>query len=682
MKKILLGMALVTYSFMGLSQTPTQTELILNPSFEDGAIPTQKGQIDFADYWTDDVCTDINPGNFGADLLDRNSTNSNLKVPVNTFGALESFDGVGGSYVDNRYAHLFREKIPSSNSSVPDIIHKEVLKGTIGYPLDAGCYEFSFMAARANNYLVSSWSGAPLLPSTNSTQQIKVSLVSGDACSGLEILTTPIIVNAVNGDSQWNEYVASITIPSANSYDRIIFEFVEYSIAGTVTQHAYIDHVSLVKIDTDITISGSSVFCSGQGTFLSVPSSYDNYQWFSSASSQPISNTHWISVNSGATYTVEAWNDGELCHATNSIVVTESLPPSIVLPTTVGACNGNFSPLCAPLNTSVYNYTYAWYLNALGQFPSLESVDACYTPNQYGNYQLVVTNQYGCSSTHNFEVIEVSGPAISIPDLYYECGSKPPKRVGFPESLSDAVSYEWTYNDGTGAISLQSLNWYNVPFQGDGEYCVTVIWGGSNVSSIEGCPSTVCFDVMECCEPNPKFTSLEWDLVTESITVTNSASNTAFYSSEEYILYENCNNNGWVQVDQAIPPAGTFFTTVVFDNLTQGCLYQVTHNVKSDCMEESFSYTKPSGGLKISIYPNPAVVGSDITVKMTSKSETSTLEVYDVFSGELIFTRDLEYDKPIDIDYSVFQQNRSTGGVYNVRVFNSQESISERLIVR
>lgn len=672
-------MAFMTCSFMGFSQN-----LVLNPSFEDGATPTERGQISLANYWTDDGCTDISPISFGVDLLDRNSTiispASNVQIPINSFGELETFFGANNQ--DDRYAHIYQSKEPSDNSNYPDNYETEVLKGKLENTLEAGCYDFSFLAARANKYLVSAATGVASLPSTDVTQQIKVSLVLGNNCTGLEILTTPFILNDASGNSQWNKYETSIVIPSDGLYDRIIFEFVKYdNISGKVIQHAYIDHVSLEYKETDIVISGNNVFCSGQATFLTVPSNgYTNYQWFSSSSSQPISNQPWIAVNEGGTYTVEAWNEGDICHATSSIVVTEALSPNIDIPATVSFCNGNFAPLCGPTNTSVYSYTYDWYFNS-GQNSSLVSNDPCYTPDQNGNYSVEVTNQYGCTSVQNFEVVEGSGPEINIPNLYYSCESKGPKMVGFPGALYNAASYAWTYNDGTGAVDLQQ-NGYEVPFQGDGEYCVTIIWEDADNPLVNGCPTVSCFDVKECCKPNPKYSSLEWDIETGSITVTNSVANTAYYSSEEYILYENCNNNGWVQVDQVTPPAGTFLNTVVFNDLTEGCLYKVKHNVKSDCMEMTFTYTKPPGGLKISIYPNPAIVGADVTVEMTSASEAATVEVYDMFNGKLIFTANLKHGAPIEIENDVFPKSGATGGFYQVKVYNSTENILEKIIVR
>ncbi|MCH2223771.1 MAG: T9SS type A sorting domain-containing protein [Crocinitomicaceae bacterium] len=671
MKKTLLGMAFMTCSFMGFSQN-----LVLNPSFEEGAIPTEQGQVHLANHWTSHISNQFDNNILEVDLLDRDAASAipllSLQVPLNRWGELETQYGVNGQEEDDRYAHFFQRK-ESSISPHPDAWTREILKGTLEDPLEPGCYDFSFLAARTD------W-----VISADAHQQIKVSLVSGSSGTGLEIMTTPIIVNAANGSLDWNEFSASVTIPANNTvvYDRILFEFVQYdNVPGEVIQHAFVDHVSLERKETDIVISGSNVFCSGQGTFLTVPTNdYTNYQWFSSTSSQPISNQHWISVNTGGIYTVEAWNDGDICHASSSIVVTEALLPSIDVPATVSFCNGNFAPLCGPMNTSVYSYTYAWYFNS-GQNTSLISNDPCYTPDQYGNYQLEVTNQYGCTSIQNFEVVEGSGPEINIPNLYYGCKTKGPKTVGFPGALYNAASYAWTYNDGSGVIDLQQ-NGYEVPFQGDGEYCVSIIWEDADNPLVNGCPTVSCFEVMECCEPNPEYSSLEWDVETGSITVTNSAANAAYYSSEEYILYENCNNNGWVQVDQITSPVGTFLNTVVFNDLTEGCLYKVTHNVKSDCMGMIFSYTKPPGGLKISIYPNPAVLGNDVTIEMTSLSEAAIMEVYDMFTGKLIFTSSLKHGAPIEIENAVFPKSGAAGGFYQVKVYNSTENIFEKIIVR
>ena len=166
----------MTCSFMGFSQN-----LVLNPSFEDGATPTERGQISLANYWTDNLSTQSSDNNH-VDLLDRDAPNAipiqSIQVPLNGWGELETEFGVNGQEPDDRYAHFFQRKESNDNSNTWT---REILKGTLDYPLEPGCYDFSFLAARTD------W-----VISADDHQRIKVSLVSV-SYTHLTLPTTPYV---------------------------------------------------------------------------------------------------------------------------------------------------------------------------------------------------------------------------------------------------------------------------------------------------------------------------------------------------------------------------------------------------------------------------------------------------------------------------------------------------------
>ena len=75
------------------------------------------------------------------------------------------------------------------------------------------------------------------------------------------------------------------------------------------------------------------------------------------------------------------------------------------LPETLYICNENFEELCGPPSIGC-NYTYNWYYNnPTTQTASLVSTTQCYTPNQYGEYVLVVEDENGNFTHYYIEVL-------------------------------------------------------------------------------------------------------------------------------------------------------------------------------------------------------------------------------------------------------------------------------------
>ena len=165
----------------------------------------------------------------------------------------------------------------------------------------------------------------------------------------------------------------------------------------------------------------------------------------------------------------------------------------------------------------------------------------------------------------------------------------------------------------------------------------------------------------------------------------NIPANTVNYTYEQFTLYKNCNNTGWVNAGlPTVVRTSNFNTPVVFNNLDKNCIYKVIHIVKSECLQMEFTYTGYAyGKLMVSIYPNPAIAAAPVTIEMTSLSEKSTVEISDVETGELIFTGVLEYDQPLTVAYDVFPRKRGeAGSLYSVKISNSKETITEKILVR
>lgn len=266
----------------------------------------------------------------------------------------------------------------------------------------------------------------------------------------------------------------------------------------------------------------------------------------------------------------------------------------IDLPSNISMCDTNFETLCGPLSTYPSPiYTYAWW----GPDPELmESVllsnSRCFTPESAGNYVLIVTDENGCTKSHHISIVFYSPIVPNLPDVSW-CPDDMTMlvRVGwFADPFADhpcEPTYEWTFD---GAI-IGGADTYNAPFVGNGTYCVTV--------NFEFSSTTRCFEVIECCPPDPAF-YLNWapnEDGSYSLVLVNVS--TDHYVEETYYLEKDCNNDGtvgpWEFVGE-ITRDEDFDTPVDFGDLDPSCFYRITHRVPSPCKMQVYVHAEYFGG--------------------------------------------------------------------------------------
>ncbi|MDG1333949.1 MAG: T9SS type A sorting domain-containing protein [Crocinitomicaceae bacterium] len=182
--------------------------------------------------------------------------------------------------------------------------------------------------------------------------------------------------------------------------------------------------------------------------------------------------------------------DGSTCSKEYEVTIYEV--PGHLSQTYYEFCEGYYQEICGSSPTaSGQNYNYTWSYHDVNQGTMiLVSNDQCFTPSQPGTYTLYTTNGT-CSSFETITVVEINTPVISVPDKVW-C-KKVPVFVSPQQSFNGSIShYSWTYNGN----SLSYTGW-NIPYQGDGTYCITVHWEN-------GCQSSDCFQVYRDCAPLPK----------------------------------------------------------------------------------------------------------------------------------------------------------------------------------
>ena len=161
---------------------------------------------------------------------------------------------------------------------------------------------------------------------------------------------------------------------------------------------AVVFNIVIIDVPEEITILGTPAICSGESTFLSIPTGYTNIEWSNGAAS----NT--VSVDQPGTYTVTASLGG--CDTSGSIEVTLSQNPAPLI--------SGETLICADALTTLT-------LTGAGQ----DQVEWSNGSDQLsievgpGNYLVEVINSLGCSGTDSHTVSAF--PEAVLPIDFYEC---------------------------------------------------------------------------------------------------------------------------------------------------------------------------------------------------------------------------------------------------------------------
>ncbi|KOY86250.1 hypothetical protein AD998_08920 [bacterium 336/3] len=214
--------------------------LVQNPSFEQGTIPTGQSQLHLATNWThykgDCIANNPNiPSTWpSSDLFDKNATSSSVGVPSNVWTTSAGLDERTGQ---RRYAGIW-------NQVDQTFVNDERIRGTLTTTLQAGSYDLSLYLARGKNHLTPS----TLDPVTK--YQVEVVLRKGTDCSLQKLIyISPSLTNY-----QWQQYATTFSIidSEANIYNRVEirikhFTFSQFESRPNV-RTVFIDDVSITPI--------------------------------------------------------------------------------------------------------------------------------------------------------------------------------------------------------------------------------------------------------------------------------------------------------------------------------------------------------------------------------------------------------------------------------------------------
>lgn len=112
-----------------------------------------------------------------------------------------------------------------------------------------------------------------------------------------------------------------------------------------------------------------------------------------------------------------------------------------------------------------------------------------------------------------------------------------------------------------------------------------------------------------------------------------------------------------------------------------GCTSSHTINVVKGKGCDGADPDPNSTGFNVVVYPNPAVTGEVFTIEMKSISEASTVEVINIRTGELVYTSELEYAKPLKLTMSELEGILAPS-VYYIKIYNDTHIVTKRLIIK
>ncbi len=247
--------------------------------------------------------------------------------------------------------------------------------------------------------------------------------------------------------------------------------------------------VSITPATATLAAAGATTVCAGSVSTLNANTGSGlTYQWMLGGAGITGATGSTYNAISPGSYNVIVSNSAG-CSATSSSVTVTTLPtPSnnVVLSGSPTFCTGGSVILTADAGTG---YTYQW---TLGGSNITGATDINYTATASGNYQVLVTNSYPCSSTSAVATIT----ALPLPNAAITATSSTTfctgSSVGMFVAAATGNTYQW-YKNGT-AISGATASVYTSSTGGN--FAV-------HVTSAVGCSSTTspAFAVMEVTTP-------------------------------------------------------------------------------------------------------------------------------------------------------------------------------------
>lgn len=329
-------------------------------------------------------------------------------------------------------------------------------------------------ASGGNGVLTYSWSnnvsGVTVTNLLAGTYTISVTDAQGCLATSNVVITEPTIVSgtisstpATCGNSNGTAFVSGIGGVGGYSYlwtTNAITQTVNGLMAGvyfvTITDNNNCTGVQSINIGN----SGGATIALQSKTNVSCNMGSDGAAIInSSGGTQPITytwsnNTSNISINNvlAGVYTVTV-SDANNCSSTLAITITEPLPISYTIQTTLASCNTSDGTATVNASGGTGSFLFSWSNNSTTQ--SINSLSG-------GNYTVTITDANGCTNSTIVTIGTQAGPTVSIISTNVTCTYDKNGSIDItPIGLAPFV-YQWSTNETTQDITNLSVGIYTV----------------------------------------------------------------------------------------------------------------------------------------------------------------------------------------------------------------------------
>ena len=251
----------------------------------------------------------------------------------------------------------------------------------------------------------------------------------------------------------------------------------------------------------NVTINGSTTFCTGSSTTLDAGSGFNSYTWNTGDATQT------ITISTAGTYIVTV-TDVNGCQEDDTLTVTQSNSLSPIITGNTVFCTGNSTTLDAG---SGYT-SYTWSTTATSQTINV---------NTAGTYSVTVTDAGGCSGDTSVTVTESAPPTVNITGNTLICSGTPTNL----DAGSGYASYSWSEGTTTQIATVNSGGTYSVTII-DNNGCtasssITVTEDSIQTPTISG-PTAICEGNQATLDAGSGYNTYLWSNGdnTQSITVT------------------------------------------------------------------------------------------------------------------------------------------------------------------
>jgi GH25 family lysozyme M1 (1,4-beta-N-acetylmuramidase) len=349
---------------------------------------------------------------------------------------------------------------------------------------------FNGTAANLTNFVITTITNAPVFttqPAANTTVTLGSNVTFTAAASGYPAPTYQWKFNTTNINGANS---TSLTITNAQTNNAGVYSVVASNVAGVVTSSnatltVYIP-LTITTQPTNLTVLKGSTAAFSVAAMGTPP---PGYQWQFNDVSIPGASSNVLTIpnvqsNKQGNYSVSVTNSTGSIISSNATLTVVTAPAITAQPTNRTVIEGNSTTFTVTA-TGTPTLTYQWLLGgsnidgATGSSYSIGSVQA----GQGGNYQVLVTNNYGAATSSNALLTVLSPPMITGQphSVTVPAGSNATFTV---TATGTGLTYQWLFNSGAiGGANGTSYTVVGAQTNNAGNYSVLVTNTVASVTS-------------------------------------------------------------------------------------------------------------------------------------------------------------------------------------------------------